>query len=115
MASTNRVAWTYTSDASRGGVDYRVSALKTMTDQAVSGGGAAASSVPPKPAGLHMRGVYVSDGAGHLRKAIAYTEDADILTPGTAVTVSILGTATACTSTGTKIPERIRNATTQST
>lgn len=50
--SSNRIAWTYTDDS---GKNWRVAALKAFTDQALLGGAAAASTVPPKPASIKMR------------------------------------------------------------
>ncbi len=50
--SSNRIAWTYTDDT---GKDWRVAAVKALTDQGLLGGAPAASTVPPKPANIKMR------------------------------------------------------------
>lgn len=76
----NRVAWTYTDDK---GVDWRVSAEKEVTDQAKSGGSAAAITVPGKPAWLKMRRMTVTDATGKSRTTPIYDTGAALVAGGT--------------------------------
>ena len=110
--SANRIAWTYTSDS---GVDYRVAAQKAVTDQAKSGGSAAAATLPAKPGGLKMRRVSCSDGAGHSRTTPVYTVDAPIATPGTAINLNAAGDVRAMTTSNGPISESHSRTTKQST
>ncbi|SRR5713226_7134271 len=110
--STNRIAWTYTSDS---GIDYRVAAQKALTDQGVLGGAAAAATVTPKPGSIRMRRCTVSDGAGHSRVVPVYQTTATIVTPGTGINVNVLETSTAMTSNGGFISENRSRITKQAT
>lgn len=111
--STNRHAWEYTD--SKGNV-WRVAAQKALTDQGVLGGVAAGPTIPQRPVGYKMRRTTVSDGAGHSRVVPVYSATADIITPGTAINVNVLGTSTAMTSIGGYVQEDIpkQNVTKQS-
>jgi hypothetical protein len=100
-ASSNRVAWVYSAD---NGTDYRVAAVKDMTDQDKQGG-KAYTNEPAKPASIKMRRITVTTAAGASRVIPVYSLDADILTEGASVNVNVLGTMTAATSSGNPIPE----------
>jgi hypothetical protein len=100
--STNRIAWSYTSDD---GNVYRVAAQKALTDQAVLGGSAAAGSVPEKPSSIKLRRATVSNASGHSRVVVVYENGAPIATAGTAINVNYLGNSEAFTSNGGVIPE----------
>jgi len=107
VLSGNRIAWTYTADD---GTDYRVAAMKAMTDQhnngdSLQGGSAAAGSVKPKPGWIKMRRTTVSDASGNSRVIPVYEAGAPIMTPGTAINVNCAGVSTAMTSSGHLIPE----------
>ena len=108
----NRIAWTYTSDD---GNQYRVAAMKGMTDQGVLGGTAAAGTVPEKPSAIKMRRVTVSNGT-YSRVLPVDEPGADIATAGTSVNANVLGDARTMTSNGGVIPEGgpRRNVTKQS-
>jgi hypothetical protein len=55
----SRIRWTYTDDKNH---DWAVTAQKSITDQGVLGGTAAAVSVPPLPKDWRMRRIYVTAG-----------------------------------------------------
>ena len=114
LLSTNRIAWTYTDDQ---GNQWRVAAQKALTDQAVLGGSAAASTVPQKPSDIRMRRATVSNASGHSRVVHVYEPTADIATAGTSINVNYLSNSEAFTSNGGFIPESTprRSATKQST
>jgi hypothetical protein len=109
--STNRIAWTYTSDS---GIAYRVAAQKALTDQAVLGGSAAAATVPPKPGSLKMRRMTFSDGAGHSRVLPVY-DPAAAPAVGTSINVNVLENSTALTASGHVISENSPRMIKQST
>jgi len=98
----NRIAWTYTSDD---GNTYRVAAQKALTDQAVLGGVAAATTLPEKPSAIKLRRCTVSNAAGHSRVVVCYQPGAPIATAGTAINVNYDGNSEAFTSNGGFIPE----------
>jgi len=84
--ASNRIAWTYTDDS---GFDWRVAAMKSLTDQAKLGGEAAASSVPVKPPNLHMRRLSVRNATiARTRTVPIYEGGAAILTPGAVVSLN---------------------------
>jgi hypothetical protein len=87
--ATNRIAWTYTSDA---GDDYRVNAHKAVTDQTKLGGSAAAASVPPLPTGYQMRRITLRNATiGRSRTVPVYSSDAAILVPAATVNLNSSG------------------------
>ena len=114
MASTNRIAWTYTSDA---GVDYRVAAQKSLTDQAKQGGSDGSAVALAKPANLKMRRVTCRTAAGISRVFPLYEFGAPLATAGETISANVNGTAVTFTSRGNPIPEGhiIHNVTQQST
>lgn len=103
--SSNRIAWTYTDDA---GKAWRVAAVKALTDQAVLGGSAAASTVPPKPAEIKMRRATVRSAAGVSRTVPLYDGTQTLVTSGSLGTINlnILQVETAMTAIGSVIPEK---------
>jgi hypothetical protein len=103
--SSNRIAWTYVDDT---GISYRVAALKALTDQALLGGAAAASTVPPKPPSIKMRRATVRSAGGVSRTVPLYSA-AQTLIVGLVVTpinVNVAQVETAMTPVGSIIPER---------
>jgi len=110
----NRIAWTYTSDD---GNNYRVAAMKAMTDQNVLGGSAAAGTLPEKPSAIRIRRVTVSNAAGHSRVLPCYDNSAPIKTAGTSVNANRGLASETFTSNGGVIPEAgpRKNVTKQST
>jgi hypothetical protein len=101
--SGNRIAWTYTDDLGR---DWRVAAQKALTDQSKLGGSAAAITVPPKPASIHMRRTTVRAVGTGSRSLPCYAGDAAILTAGETVNANFAGNSVEFTSAGTLISER---------
>lgn len=101
LISGNRIAWLYTAD---NGVQYRVAAMKGMTDQNKLGGEAAAATDPEKPSAIKMRRVTVSNGTIS-RVLPCYTTDAPIVTAGEVVSANRAGDSHSFTSNGGFIPE----------
>ena len=84
--ASNRIAWTYTDDT---GFDWRVAAMKSMTDQTKLGGSAAASTVPVKPPSIHMRRLSVRNATiARTRTIPIYDGSAAILTPAATVNIN---------------------------
>jgi len=82
----NRIAWTYTADS---GEEYRVSALKALTDQNKLGGSAAAGTVPPLPRDFKMRRITLSNATiGKSRAVPVYEPGAAILTAAATINVN---------------------------
>lgn len=107
FASGNRVAWQYTDD---NGADWVISAKSVYVlgaDAADYGGSAPASTVARIPKQLKPRRVKcVSAGAAD-RWPIVYETDAALwTTPGTSITLNLLGVDTVYTSTRVKRAER---------
>jgi hypothetical protein len=84
--SSNRIAWTYTDDA---GKDWRVAAVKALTDQGVLGGSAAAGSVPPKPANIKMRRATVRSAGGVSRTVPLYDGTQTLVVGDTLGTINL--------------------------
>lgn len=103
--SSNRIAWTYTDE---GGKDWRVAAVKALTDQAVLGGSAALATVPPKPAGIKMRRATVRSAGGVSRTVPLYNGSQTLVVGDTlgSINVNILQVETSMTAVGGIIPER---------
>ena len=80
--SGNRIAWEYTDSM---GTVWRVSALKSLTDQNKLGGAAAAGTVPARPNWGKMRRITVSNAAGHSRVLPVYDLSAPILAAGSTI------------------------------
>jgi hypothetical protein len=112
MSSQNKVAWTYTDDLGR---NWRRAADKAITDQlnigeqSKVGGAAAASSVLPFPTRrIKPRVALVTSPAHVLRRVVSYTNDSDMLTVGTTITLETGGADVTFTVYGTE-GERSRN------
>lgn len=103
--SSNRIAWTYTDDS---GKAWRVAAVKGLTDQAVLGGAAAASTVPPKPANIHMRRATGRTAGGVSRTFPLYSGSQTFAVDGAPGTINanVLEVSTAFVWGGGIIPER---------
>lgn len=101
LLSGNRIAWTYTSDD---GHNYRVAAMKAMTDQDKLGGSAALGTLPEKPSAIKMRRCTVSDGT-YSRVVPVYEPGAPIATAGETVNVNRAGDSRSLSSNGGVIPE----------
>lgn len=87
--SMNRIAWTYTADD---GTDYRVAAIKAVTDQSKLGGSAALATVPPLPKHIKMRRLTVRNTTlNRARTVPLYSTDAAILTPAQTVNLNSSG------------------------
>lgn len=85
--ASNRIAWTYTDDA---GTDWRVAAVKAITDQAKLGGSAAASTVPEKPGWLKMRRTTVHNATNSKSRTVpVYDTTAAILTAGETINLNL--------------------------
>jgi len=85
--ATSRIAWAYTDDQ---GTTWRVSALKSMTDQNKLGGAVADETVPARPNWGKMRRITVGNNAGHSRVLPVYSIDAPILVAGTSINANHL-------------------------
>lgn len=85
--AANRIAWTYTDDAL---LDWRVAAVKAITDQSKLGGSAAAATVPEKPGWLKMRRTTVRNATNGKSRAVpVYAMDAAILTAGATINLNL--------------------------
>ena len=102
LLSTNRIAWQYHSDD---GNTYRVAAQKALTDQTKLGGEAWAGVVGPKPGGMKMRRITVSNATYGSRVVPVYSTTAPILVPGETINVNWLSDSHAFVSDGNPIPE----------
>ena len=115
---TNRIAWTYTDDA---GNVWRVAAKKALTDQGVLGGSAAAATVAPKPANLHMRRATVRNGTYGSRVVPLYDATQTLVKPASqdqgTINVNWLNDSHSFTAIGSVISERRprQSVTTQAT
>jgi hypothetical protein len=70
-------------------MDWRVAAMKSLTDQTKLGGEAALSTVPVKPPNLHMRRLSVRCAdIGRTRTVPIYAGDAAILTPAATINLN---------------------------
>lgn len=100
--SSNRVAWTYTDE---NGKNYRVNAVKYLTDQGLLGGSDGSAVAATKPKGLKMRRITVRTATGVSRVLPVYSPGADIQTVGTSINIGINGSLTSAVSSGSTIPE----------
>lgn len=102
ILSSNRVAWTYTADD---GTNYRVAAVKALTDQAVLGGAAWNGTDGPKPANIKMRRITVGAAGVGSRVVPVYVPGAPICTKGTTINVNVLQVEQTLESDGNPIPQ----------
>jgi hypothetical protein len=85
----NRIAWTYTDDT---GFDWRVGAMKALTDQNKLGGSPAGPTVPPLPPSIKPRRIqlrYVRGQPEQRRSIVVYSVPCPIMTPGATVTLNV--------------------------
>lgn len=118
MASSNKVAWTYTDDD---GTDYRIAATKAITDQLNGssapkvGGSAALATVARLPKHIKPRKRYVVSAGGVRRAVICYDKTCDLwAVGGTTITLETGGADVAFTRTTSYFNERVRDTTTSS-
>lgn len=105
ILGSERIPWSYTDDT---GKVWRVAATEAITAQAVLGGSAAASTVPPKPSNIKMRRATVRSAAGVSRTVPLY-DGTQTLVVGTTlgtINLNILQLETLMTAIGSVIPER---------
>lgn len=104
LLSNNRIAWTYTDE---NGKNWRVAAVKAITDQNKLGGTAWNGTDPPKPASIKMRRMTVrSDAQATSRVVPVYAPGAPIQTAGSTVNLNHLNVDSyAFESDGNTIPE----------
>ena len=101
--ASNRIAWTYTDDT---GFDWRVAAMKSMTDQTKLGGSAAAEGVPPKPASIKMRRTTVHKAGVGSRTVPIYESTAPLLVDAATVNANFGMTSDTFTWGGAIIAEK---------
>lgn len=116
-ATNNRVAWTYTTGDAEA---FRTSAKAVYVlggDAAKFGGEAASPAMRALPASFKTRKVICVDAvSGASRAVVAYDTACDIwTTPGTTVTLNLLGTDTVFTATSDHVSERYGRSTKQQT
>lgn len=101
---SNRIAWTYTDD---NGNDWRVAAVKAITDQNKLGGSAAASTVPAKPANIKMRRITVRSAAQGVSRVVpVYAPGASIQDSTATINLNVGNVDSyAFTSSGNTIPQ----------
>lgn len=104
LLSNNRIAWTYTDD---NGDDWRVAAVKALTDQDKLGGSAAAATVPAKPAWMKMRRITVRSAAQGVSRVVpVYAPGAAIQDSTATINLNHLNVDSyAFTSSGNTIPQ----------
>lgn len=104
LLSNNRIAWTYTDD---NGNNWRVAAVKAITDQAKLGGAAWNGTDPPKPANIKMRRITVRNVAQNTSRVVpVYAPGAAIQTAGETVNLNHLNVDSyAFESDGNTIPQ----------
>jgi len=99
--SGNRIAWVYSAD---NGQQYRVAAVKALTDQAKLGG-EAWTDQPAKPANIKMRRITVSTVGVGSRVVPVYDLEAPILVEGETINVNFGADSASMASSGNPIPE----------
>jgi hypothetical protein len=110
---TSRIAWTYSSDD---GNDYRVAAVKALTDQAKQGGASGAAVSLAKPGSIKMRRVSCRTAGGVTRVFPLYVSGAALATAGETINANVDGVSTQFVSRGNPLPEgHIRRSVTEQT
>ena len=116
LLSNNRIAWTYTDKDNN---NWRVAAVKALTDQNKLGGTAWNGTDPPKPAYIKMARISVRNVAQNASRVVPiYSPGAPIATSGATINLNHLNVDSyPFTSSGNSIPQNhIReNVTQQST
>jgi len=104
LLSNNRIAWTYTD---KNGKNWRVAAVKALTDQLKLGGTAWNGTDPPKPANIKMARITVRSAAQGVSRVVPiYAPGAPIQTAGATINLNHLNVDSyAFTSDGNTISE----------
>lgn len=110
---TSRIAWTYTADD---GTNYRVAAVKALTDQAKQGGADGSAVALSKPGTLKMRRVSCRTAGGVTRVFPLYVAGSPLATAGATINANVDGVSTSFISRGNPLPEgHIRRSVTEQT